>query len=88
MTGEAVAEEHAAKPAPAAKPSDAAENAGAPATVENAVANNNSNAVEIDHLQKLNDRKKELDAREEELNRMEVELQTQKVDLEKTPERS
>lgn len=40
-------------------------------------------SIEIDHLQKLNERKKELDAREEELNRMESELQVQKVDLEK-----
>lgn len=39
--------------------------------------------IEIGHLQKLNDRKKELDAREEELNRMENELQVQKVELEK-----
>lgn len=38
---------------------------------------------ELDHLQKLNERKKELDAREEELNRMESELQVQKVELEK-----
>lgn len=38
---------------------------------------------EVDHLTKLNVRKKELDAREEELNRMEAELQVQKQELEK-----
>jgi flagellar motility protein MotE (MotC chaperone) len=38
---------------------------------------------EIDHLSKLNDRKKELDEREEELNRMEQELTTQKTELDK-----
>lgn len=38
---------------------------------------------EIDHLSKLNDRKKELDAREEELNRQEAELQNQKAELDK-----
>lgn len=42
-----------------------------------------SESSELDHLQKLNERKKELDAREEELNRMESELQVQKVELEK-----
>lgn len=40
-------------------------------------------ASDLDHLQKLNDRKKELDAREEELNRMEAELQVQKGELDK-----
>lgn len=38
---------------------------------------------EIDHLSKLNDRKKELDEREEELNRMEQELAVQKEELDK-----
>jgi len=38
---------------------------------------------EIDHLSKLNDRKKELDEREEELNRMEQELAVQKGELDK-----
>lgn len=38
---------------------------------------------EIDHLSKLNDRKKELDEREEELNRMEQELTAQKEELDK-----
>ncbi len=37
----------------------------------------------LDHLQKLNERKKELDAREEELNRVEAELQIQRTDLDK-----
>lgn len=39
--------------------------------------------AEIDHLSKLNDRKKELDEREEELNRMEQELVAQKEALDK-----
>ncbi len=38
---------------------------------------------EIDHLSKLNERKKELDEREEELARAEQELQTQKEELNK-----
>lgn len=38
---------------------------------------------EVDHLSKLNERKKELDEREEELARAEQELQTQKVELDK-----
>lgn len=37
----------------------------------------------IDHLSKLNERKKELDEREEELNRVEQELAAQKEELEK-----
>jgi flagellar motility protein MotE (MotC chaperone) len=41
------------------------------------------NDEQIDHLSKLNDRKKELDEREEELNRMEQELQAQKTELDK-----
>jgi Uncharacterized conserved protein len=40
-------------------------------------------SIDLDHLTKLNQRKKELDAREEELNRMETELANQKVELEK-----
>ena len=40
-------------------------------------------ALDLDHLQKLTERKKELDAREEELNRVEQELQAQKGELEK-----
>lgn len=39
--------------------------------------------VDLGHLQKLTERKKELDAREEELNRLESELQVQRVELEK-----
>ncbi len=38
---------------------------------------------EINHLSKLNDRKRELDSREEELNRVEAELTAQKAELEK-----
>ncbi|WP_295906143.1 MotE family protein [uncultured Bdellovibrio sp.] len=76
MTGEAVAQNpEKPAPAPAAQEQVNAEAAAeAPATMSSA---------EIDHLKKLNERKKELDAREEELNRMESELQVQKVDLEK-----
>lgn len=40
-------------------------------------------SIDVSHLKKLNERKKELDAREEELNRMESELQVQKVEMEK-----
>lgn len=40
-------------------------------------------AEEVNHLSKLNDRKKELDAREEELSRQEVEIAKQKEDLER-----
>lgn len=78
MTGEAYAE------APAAKP-DAAKKAAADAAMASAVpaAPAPITAADLDHLQKLNERKKELDAREEELNRMETELQAQKGELEK-----
>ncbi|MGZ3770183.1 MAG: MotE family protein [Bdellovibrio sp.] len=85
VTGEAYAEEK--KPAAKEQASkekestkkveaDSAESATSDETKSAAVA-------EMDHLQKLNDRKKELDAREEELNRMESELQVQKEQLEK-----
>ncbi|KYG68492.1 hypothetical protein AZI87_04400 [Bdellovibrio bacteriovorus] len=73
MTGQAYAEE--APKAAAAAPVEK--------SVESAPAAASMSSVEIDHLQKLNERKKELDAREEELNRMEGELQVQKVELEK-----
>lgn len=75
MTGVAIAQPEAA---PATSTVAAAENEEA-APKEKTVLT----SAEIDHLQKLNDRKKELDAREEELNRMEGELQVQKVELEK-----
>ncbi|WP_413612654.1 magnesium transporter MgtE N-terminal domain-containing protein [Bdellovibrio sp. HCB-110] len=78
MTGEAVAQSPA--PEKPAAPAAAEHAEGAP---EAAPAASAMSSVEIDHLQKLNERKKELDAREEELNRMETELQVQKVDLEK-----
>ncbi|KYG70425.1 hypothetical protein AZI85_00270 [Bdellovibrio bacteriovorus] len=74
MTGQAYAEEAPKVSAPAAPADKPAEAAPAAASMS---------SVEIDHLQKLNERKKELDAREEELNRMEGELQVQKVELEK-----
>lgn len=76
MTGEAIAQPSA----PAAAPAQAA-----PAEKVESVDKEKVelSSAEIDHLQKLNDRKKELDAREEELNRMEGELQVQKVELEK-----
>ncbi|QDK46846.1 hypothetical protein DOM22_17625 [Bdellovibrio sp. ZAP7] len=79
MTGEAVAETAPAKPA-AAKATEKKEEAAAAETETKAAA---LSSDEIDHLTKLNDRKKELDAREEELNRQEVELQAQKVELDK-----
>lgn len=87
MTGEAVAEN-----APASVPSKEAAKAvvrsTASAVIENPEAaekkeNTNLSAEDLDHLTKLNDRKKELDAREEELGRQEVELQTQKTELNK-----
>ncbi|KYG66200.1 hypothetical protein AZI86_03830 [Bdellovibrio bacteriovorus] len=78
MGGEAYAAEPAKPAAPAAsttKPEEAKEaKPEAPAALT---------ASDLDHLQKLNDRKKELDAREEELNRMEAELQVQKEELDK-----
>lgn len=77
MTGEAVAQPEApssaAAPGGSAQPQEAAAKE-KPTTLSTA---------EVDHLQKLNERKKELDAREEELNRLESELQVQKVDMEK-----
>jgi flagellar motility protein MotE (MotC chaperone) len=79
--GSAMAESAPAKsatPAPATKAKEGAAEA-APAAETAAVAE----PIDIDHLTKLNQRKKELDAREEELNRMEAELQTQKTELEK-----
>ncbi len=76
MNGEAYAETPAAKPATAkAAPTEApAEEVKSTAALTN---------DEVNHLQKLNERKKQLDAREDELNRMETELQTQKIELEK-----
>ncbi len=84
MTGEAVAENTATKPAaPAAadKNADAKEESRALASEQKTSAN--MTAEDLDHLTKLNDRKKELDAREEELSRQEAELQTQKIELDK-----
>lgn len=76
MGGEAYAE--------AAKPAAPVSAAAAPKTEEaKPEAPAALTASDLDHLQKLNDRKKELDAREEELNRMEAELQVQKEELEK-----
>jgi flagellar motility protein MotE (MotC chaperone) len=60
-----------------AKPAEGKEEATAPAAAPALTAS------DLDHLQKLNDRKKELDAREEELNRMETELAVQKQELDK-----
>lgn len=77
MTGEAVA-----STAPAAANTETSKEtpAASSAMVEKSAS---VTAVDVDHLQKLNERKKELDAREEELNRMESELQVQKVELDK-----
>jgi flagellar motility protein MotE (MotC chaperone) len=81
MTGEAVAETAPAKSA--TKTPEKKEDAAAAAEKEAEVKTAALSSDEIDHLTKLNDRKKELDAREEELNRQEVELQAQKVELDK-----
>lgn len=85
LLGSAMAEE--AKPAPAAKPAAAPAAAEAKAgEAERSVAsegNKEYSQEELNHLTKLNDRKKELDAREQELARIEQELQAQKLDLEK-----
>lgn len=55
--------------------------------IENTKPTNSSEAtasnLDLDHLQKLTERKKELDAREEELSRVEQELTAQKSELEK-----
>lgn len=58
--------------------------AAAPATETKAPASESPalSAVEIDHLSRLNDRKKELDLREQELQRQEAELARQKEELE------
>lgn len=80
LTGEAVAETAPAKPA--AKAEDKKAEA-APAEKEAEAKSAALSTDEIDHLTKLNDRKKELDAREEELNRQEAELQAQKTELDK-----
>lgn len=61
--------------APAAKPAAVKD--------ESAAAAREPQAVDIDHLGKLNDRKKELDAREEELGRQEAELGQMKSELER-----
>lgn len=80
MTGEAVAENVPSKP-------EAKEAAAATEKKdEGADSEKKASALsteELDHLTKLNDRKKELDAREEELNRQEAELQAQKSELDK-----
>lgn len=73
MTGSALAQ-----PETPVAPATTAE----PATVEQE-AKASPLPIDVSHLKKLNERKKELDAREEELNRMESELQIQKVEMEK-----
>ncbi|MEN0058212.1 MAG: hypothetical protein AAGB31_05210, partial [Bdellovibrio sp.] len=78
MTGEAMAQAPAAPNAPAAPASAAS----AP-TVEKTESVSTLSEQDVNHLKKLNERKKELDAREEELNRVENELQVQRVELEK-----
>jgi len=70
-----------------AEPAPKAKTEAAPAVAKNEAAPVEAKKVmgdeEIDHLSKLNDRKKELDEREEELNRMEQELAAQKEALDK-----
>lgn len=79
--GTAMAQGETATPASAAttKPAESSREVAAVAETKSS----EMSAEELDHLTKLNDRKKELDAREEELNRMESELAVQKVELEK-----
>jgi flagellar motility protein MotE (MotC chaperone) len=78
--GSAMAEEAPAKKAaPAAKDVAAAKPEEAAKEEKKAALTDD----EIDHLSKLNARKKELDEREEELARAELELQTQKAELDK-----
>ena len=90
LTGEAVAENTPAKPA--AKESTAKDEKAATTSDSKdgrTPADDKSDktaamsADDLDHLTKLNDRKKELDAREEELNRQEAELQAQKIEMDK-----
>jgi flagellar motility protein MotE (MotC chaperone) len=86
MGGEAYAETEKPKTPAAEKDKKPAEGAAAAEGKEAKAAPEAAPALtasDLDHLQKLNDRKKELDAREEELNRMETELQVQKQELEK-----
>ncbi|MGE5087337.1 MAG: MotE family protein [Bacillota bacterium] len=79
MTGEAAAESAPAKPVSEIKKTAEKETAETSGEAKSAAIS----ADELDHLTKLNDRKKELDAREEELNRQEAELQAQKNELDK-----
>lgn len=80
MTGEAVAENVPSKAsAEEAKADSKAAVAGEKKEEKPAAMS----ADELDHLSKLNDRKKELDAREEELNRQEAEMQAQKIEMDK-----
>jgi len=85
--GSAFAEEAPAKPkAPAKEAAGGKEAAKGAASADVAAAGEGKTALtdgEIDHLSKLNDRKKELDEREEELARAEQELATQKEELDK-----
>lgn len=78
MTGRANAQSTPAKPVPNSPAPSAAASTPAPLEIPTVASN-----IELDHLQKLNERKKELDAREAELNRLETELQAQKSELEK-----
>lgn len=80
--GTALAEQQPTAPVADAKP--------AAATPDSATTNKTESAVktsyteeEINHLSKLNDRKRELDAREEELARLEKEVNQQRENLEK-----
>ncbi|MGZ3780973.1 MAG: MotE family protein [Pseudobdellovibrionaceae bacterium] len=89
VTGEAAAQEskvesQASKAKAEEKKSKSGENeVAAAAGAGSSSSGTHTESTELEHLQKLNERKKELDAREEELNRMENELQVQKDELEK-----
>lgn len=78
----AKSEEKSEKPATSAKDGDKSDKPDADGNVAKAMGEGLSNG-EIDHLLKLNERKKELDEKEEELARIEQELQAQKEELEK-----
>lgn len=78
--GQAQAKEDAA-PAPAEKTAEKSDAKAAEG--ENKEKRPDWQEDEVNHFQKLVERKKELDAREEELNRMESELQVQRDEIEK-----
>lgn len=79
----AQASEAKAKPAPAPSGVTAGTGERAPAAIDQKAARKEWTEDEINHLQKLVQRKEQLDAREAELSRLETELTAQKEELEK-----